>query len=329
MEEKYINSDELLAMSWKEQVMYLAANNAEDRFIRALIRTRPETDWSQLKNEDTPQSVRQAISTLYWEQNAFTHHREIKEQPKYRPVDEVLQDFFGNGKRQDARKELQVRLRYLTAHEQKQVLYAFMDSNAKIDRVFACKYLDKYYDPMYHKAVETIWELHHEFEAAKVLTHYATDDFIAAHFDALIEDYRYLPVRLRMPADYPVERFRLSWHEYIYLCARQHLPITKAQAFAILCNTLHLQLIRKNVAFDGGSLFRLSYIITILWSLGELGFHDIILRFYVENERTKHLFHQGENDDVRNAVIAQLEKDGFVACHDILNPDKGAYVPEN
>lgn len=323
MNDELITEDSLLAMRWEDQVMYLAEHGAEERFIRALIRTLPESEWSVLENAQTPSVVRRAIDTLRWEDGAFAYQREIKEQPKYRPVDEVLADFHGKGKKQAARKELQVRLPYLTAYEQKQIIYAFLDTDVKTDRVFVLKYLDTHFDPMYMKAVEVVWSLHHDFEAAKLLTHYASDEFITENFEQLVEDYRYLPLRLRMPADYPVDRFKFQhWHEYLYLCARQHLPITEKQAFSILSNTIHLRLLMENMAFEGASLFRLTFMNPILWSLGELGFIGIILRFYLEVERTKPLFKMGNWDAIRPSIVAKLEEDGFFTCYDVLDPDR-------
>lgn len=313
------NDDRLLEMSWKDQVLNIAEEGADERIIRALIKTRPELEWSELKGENTPQVINRAIETILLEKNAFMHQHEIKEQPKYRPVDEVLADFHGIGKKQAARKELQVRLPYLTAYEQKQIIYAFLDTYVKTDRVFVLKYLDAHFDPMYMKAVEVVWGLHHDFEAAKVLTHYASNEFIAANFEQLATDYRYLQVRLRMPADYPIDRSRLEWHELIYLCARQHLPLTEQEAFAILSNTINLQLIRENVAFEGGSLFGLSYVVSIVWALGELGFKDLLVRFWMENERTKLFFRSGDNDDVRQSIQNQIYADGFCYFRNILH----------
>lgn len=298
-------------MPWKDKVMYLAANGAEDRLLRALIRTKPVEDWGLLLSSDTPQVVRRAIETLHWERNEFAHHREVKEQPEYRPVEELLADYHGIGKRQEARKEMQTRLRYLTAYEQKQILYAFMDSDAKVDRDFACKYLDKYYDPMYQLALETIWGLHHDYEAAKVVTHYASDEFITEHFEELVNDYSYLPVRLRMPSIFPVDRAQLEYHELLHLCARQHLPITEHEAFVILSNTLIRQLIREDMTFEGASLMKLAYIPAIVWALGELGFEDILMRLHIENEKTKPLFKQGDRDEVSQTVRYAIYDDGF------------------
>lgn len=323
MNNELITEDSLLAMRWEDQVMYLVEHGADERFIRALIRSLPESEWSIFEDGQYPMVVHRAISTLRWENAAFAHQHDIKEQPKYRPVDEVLADFLGKGKKQAARKELQVRLPYLAANEQKQIIYAFLDTEVKTDRVFVLKYLDAHFDPMYLKAVEVVWGLYHDFEAAKLLTHYASDEFIAEHFEQLVENYRYLPVRLRMPADYPVDRFKFQHlHEYLYLCARQHLPITEKQAFSILSNTIHLRLLMENMAFEGASLFRLSYMFPILWSLGELGFIGIILRFYLEVERTKPLFKTGDWDEIRASIIAQLEEDGFFTCYDVLDPNR-------
>jgi len=323
MNKELITEDSLLAMRWEDQVMYLAEHGAEERFIRALIRTMPESEWSILENGQAPMVVHRAVSTLRWENAALAHQYDIKEQPKYRPVDEVLADFLGKGKKQAARKELQVRLPYLTAFEQKQIIYAFLNTEVKTDRVFVLKYLDAHFDPMYLNAVEVVWGLYHDYEAAKVLTHYASDEFVAENFEQLAADYRYFPVRLRMPADYPVDRFKFQyWHEYLYLCARQHLPITEKQAFSILSNTIHLRLLLENMAFEGASLFRLTFMHPILWSLGELGFIGIILRFYLEVERTKPLFKIGNWDDVRSSIVEQLKEDGFFTCYDVLDPDR-------
>lgn len=318
MENNHINDDNLLSLSWKEQVLYLANNGAEERIVRALIRTMPESEWSQLEGENTPGVVRIALSTLYWERDNVTYGYAVQEQPKYRPIEDVLQDFLGSGKRQIARKELQIRLPYVTAIEQKRIIYAFMDSDAKQDREYVCKYLDSHYDPMYQKAIETIWELHHDLEAAKVLTHYASEEFVAAHFEQLAKDYNYMSVRLRMPADYPVDRTQLYQHELLHLCARLNLPITEHEAFAILSNTLITHLVRQQHFTSSDSLYKLPYVSTIINDLGRLGFGNIVVRFFIENERTKPLFFEGENQ-ISMIVRERMYNDGFYYCRDVLN----------
>ena len=318
MNNNIINDESLLAMTWKGQVMHLAKYDADERIIRALIRTMPESEWIQLESEDTPTIVYLAIETLFWEKDNVCYGHKIKEQPKYRPVKQVLNDFFGTGKRQDARKELRVRLPYLTALEQKQILYAFMDSDAKLDRIFACKYLDEHYEPMYQKAIETIWELHHDSEAAKVITHYAPYEFVAEHFEQLANDYSYLPVRLRMSADYPIDNSQLEEWELLHLCARQHLPITEQDAFIVLSNTLHKQLAKLPYFSKNDSLYSLRFVSTIISDFGHLGFKKLILRFFIENEKIKQFL---ANDSIENnttAIQKQIYNDGFYYFQDVL-----------
>ena len=320
MSNNIINDISLLSMTWKDQVMHLAKYDANERIIRALIRTMPESEWTQLEGEDTPTIVYNAIYTLYWEKNNVCYGRKIKEQPKYRPVKQVLNDFLGTGKRQDARKELRVRLPYLTALEQKHILYAFMDSDAKLDRTFACKYLDKHYEPMYQKAIETIWELHHDSEAAKVITHYAPYEFVAEHFEQLANDYSYLQVRLRMPADYPIDLSQLEEWELLHLCARQHIFITEQEAFIVLSNTLHKQLAERPLYFSpNDSLYSIRFVSTIISDWGHLGFKDLIMRFFIENEKIKQI---PANDNIENigmAIQEQIYSDGFYYFQDVLN----------
>lgn len=319
MENNRTIDDEVLNLSWIEQVLYLAKKGAEERMVRALIRTMPESEWQQLEEEGTPSVVCIALQTLYWEKSNVSYEYEVQEQPKYRPVSEVLEEFLGTGKRQVARKELQIRLPYVTALEQKQIIYAFLDSDAKLDREYVCKYLDSHYELMYEKAIETIWGLHHDAESAKVLIHYASDKFVAENFDQLASDYRYLPVRLRMPKDYPVDRSQMEQHEFLHLCARQQLPITEHEAFAVLSNTLLLQLIRHPHFSSSESLYKLPYVSTIINDIGRLGFRNIIVRFFVENERTKPLFTNGDPYQVSTTIRDQIYHDGFYYYRDVLN----------
>ena len=124
MNNELINEDLLFAMSWKDKVLYLAAHRAEDELLRAFLRTKSEEEWWEegLYDKEPSKNLDRAIGKVIWERYEFAHHQDIIEQPKYRPVKELLHDFQGTGNRQKARKEMQVRLRYLTAYEQKKIL---------------------------------------------------------------------------------------------------------------------------------------------------------------------------------------------------------------
>ena len=72
MEDNQINYDNIKDLSWKEQVVYLTKKGAEERMVRALIRTMPESEWQQLEEEGTPNVVSTALQTLYWRRSY--HH---------------------------------------------------------------------------------------------------------------------------------------------------------------------------------------------------------------------------------------------------------------
>lgn len=298
-----------------ERIMFLANQDIEKKILRAMVSALSDTDKETLRNQETPYAIARILDSLDWEERQIGHDYAIKPQPKYRPADEVLKEFLNpkNGKKQAARKELQVRLPYLAEIEQKKTIYAFLDTEVKTDRVFVLKYLDEHFDPMYLKAVETVWELHHDFEAAKLLTHYAPIEFVIENQDQLANDYRYFPVRLCLPAETPIDRSRLEMHELIHLCARQNLPLTEREAFFILSKTIAIELGQQVRFHDDDSLFGLPHISSIIWALGRLGYQDIIAKFYVLNEKTKPLFNS--HDDARKistAIFEEMDKCGFI-----------------
>ncbi len=309
------NFEHLESLQPIERIMFLANQDIEKKILRAMVCSLSDTDKETLRNQETPYAITRILDSLDWEEQQIGHDYDIKPQPKYRPADEVLKEFLNpkSGKKQAARKELQVRLPYLAEIEQKKTIYAFLDTEVKTDRVFMLKYLDEHFDPMYLKAVETVWELHHDFEAAKLLTHYAPIEFVIENQDQLANDYRYFPVRLCLPAETPIDRSRLEMHELIHLCARQNLPLTEREAFSILSKTTTIELGQQVRFYDDDSLFGLPRISSIIWALGRLGYQDIITKFYVLNEKTKPLFNS--QDDTRNiltSIFEEMDKCGFL-----------------
>lgn len=305
----------LTDLKWIDKVLYLSNNKADTHIIKALIRTKPESEWSLLY-ELYDSVIYNAIYELKWEEENISFPHKIKNQPKYRAINTVLKDFNSKGKRQAARKELQIRLPYLTANEQKKTLIAFLNSEAKVDYTFASKYLYNHYEPKYLEALVNTWKSRHFYDVAKVLTHYAPDMFIAENFEQLAKDYRYLFVRMRMPVDYPIDRTRLEDNEFLHLCAHLHLQITEEEAFSILSNTLHKQLSTQPYFSGKSSLYDIKYVGGIIKDLGRLGFNDLIMRFYIENERTKQLLSTGGGRKIALSVKEQIYQDGFQYLND-------------
>ena len=306
-ESLYKKEDWLLETQPVERVLALAAEGLEEKLLRAYISALSKEDKEVLRKRKHPFIITRLLDSIVWEEWQMEHRYDIKPQPKYRPVDELLEEFNGVGKKQAARKELQVRLPYLTAYEQKQIIYTFLDTEVKTDRVFVLKYLDKHFDTMYLKAVEVIWDLYHDFEAAKVLTHYAPIEFVIENQNQLAKDYRYFPVRLRLPADTPVDRSRLEMHELIHLCACQHLPLSDEDAWSILsCTLLHSLEVQTSFHKDF-TLLDLPYVGSVIWALGKLGNTYTLAYFYMANEASKPMFNSGKDtESIRKDVYELL-----------------------
>lgn len=192
-------------------------------------------------------------------------------------IQQLFKDYFTKGKKVPARVELKARIPYASFDEQRLVLCSFL-LNVSVDRKFALRYLDTHWDEYYAPFVENAWRDHHEMEAARCITHHFPVDFIEANQDALSEDYLYLQVRLRLPASAPIDKKKLSSSAYLYLCARQSIPVTDRTAEKLLYQTV-LDYIAKYELNEKNILCDLAPISSIVWSLGMLEKTQILLRF--------------------------------------------------
>lgn len=218
-------------------------------------------------------------------------------------INQLLKDYNTIGKKVKARVELKQRVPYASFAEQKKVLCAFLDG-VSVDRLFALRYLETHWDEFYTPYVEKVWSQFRDREAAKVITHHFPTDFITSHQSELSSDYSYLQVRLRLPAFAPIDRSKLSSSAFLYLCARQSLPISDKEAERLFYQVM-LDLIAK-YDLSNRHLSDIQEVSSMIWSLGMLGKSDILLHF-VEFQRliTPYVIDE-QWEDVRK-TFAQLK----------------------
>jgi len=191
-------------------------------------------------------------------------------------IAQLLKEYHTKGKKVQARVELKQRIAYASFAEQKKVLCTFLD-NASVDRLFALRHLETHWDDYFAPFVEKVWHLFHEMESARVITHHFPQDFIETHQTALAKDYLYLQVRLRLPTTAPIDRSRLSSSAYLYLCARQNLPVADAEAEQLFYQTVLDA--SAGYYFPKDDLCDIPAVSSMVWSLGMLRKTDILLRF--------------------------------------------------
>lgn len=211
--------------------------------------------------------------------------------PLYRPVTQVLRDFNNGKNKAKCRKELQARLLYMTALDKKRVIYTFLESS-KTDRIWTFNHLYKNWDPRFMKAVESMFEVLHESEAAKLICRYDTVEYIRENLVELSVAYSYLDARRRLPADEPIDRelIKGNW-EYLMLLAYLGLPITKKEARSELASQIRFEIEAITVAssyYD--SVLELPHIRQMVWALGCLKMIEVLFELLDFERRSLPMF---------------------------------------
>lgn len=211
--------------------------------------------------------------------------------PLYRPVTLVLRDFNNGKNKTKCRKELQARLLHMTALDKKRVIYTFLESS-KTDRIWTFNHLYKHWDSRFMKAVESMFEMFHEPEAAKLICRYDTVDYIRENLVELSVAYSYLEARRHLPADEPIDRelMKENW-DYLMLLAYLDLPISKKEARKELTSQIRTEIESITVAtqyYD--SVLELPHIRQIVWALGRLKMVEVLFELLDFERQTLPLF---------------------------------------
>ncbi|MBR5677901.1 MAG: hypothetical protein IKX20_07170 [Paludibacteraceae bacterium] len=240
--------------------------------------------------------------------------------PRNKTTAQLLKEFDTKGMRIKARKALKERVPYVSFEEQQKILRTFFE-NASVDRLFALRYLDTHWDDYYTPFVEKAWHEHHEMESARVICHHFPQSFVLDNRQDLAKDYNYLQVRLRLPSSFEIDREQLSDSAYLYLCARQSIPVRDEEAeelfYKNVLNAIGYYYIRnpwrvnprwsKQPHITDNSLCDIPIISSMVWSLGMLGKTDILLRFVEFNKEIYPLVNQGKWQEIRD----EFERRGF------------------
>lgn len=274
------------------KVCNYASSDYDNRLLIAMVNTLPFQ-----KVHETSRNVN-GISTVldivhYLERNDGDYDKPAPA-PLYRSVSRVLSDFNKGKNKAQCRKELRERMLYMTAMEKKRVIYTFLDGS-KTDRIWTFKHLFKYWDDRFLKAVEVLFEMYRELEAAKIICRYDTVEYIRKHIKELSTSYLYVEARRHLPADEPIDRSMCkgNW-EYLMLLAYLGLPISKEDAMKELGAQLR-QEITKAYHYDiFPSALYLPHIRQMVWALGRLKRLDVLFELLAFEQKTLPLFKERE-----------------------------------
>lgn len=215
--------------------------------------------------------------------------------PLYRPVTQVLRDFNKGKNRVKCREELQSRLLHMTASDKKRVIDTFLGSY-KIDRIWTFNHLYRHWDPRFMKAIESMFEIYHEPQAAKLICRYGSVDYIRENLVELSVAYSYLEARRRLPANEPIDRELIKNNrKYLVLLAYLGLPITKEEARKELISHICTEIAGLTPAsqyYD--SLLELPYVHQMVWALGRLEMIEVLFELVDLNLKLQPLFKDRE-----------------------------------
>lgn len=201
--------------------------------------------------------------------------------PRNKPIRQLLKDYNTKGKKTLARIELQKRVVYASFEEQKKILLTFLhDTNTDI--TFALKVLDKYWDPFYTSEIDKIWQTRHDELSARIIVHHFPTEYVEAEQALLAKKFNYLQVRLRLPANAPIDRTQITDRNYLHLCARQSIDVDDREAERILYQSIIDTIVMmrfKNVITERVRIIDHREPQSIIWSLGKLGKSEVLLRF--------------------------------------------------
>lgn len=274
------------------KVCNYASGDYDNRLLIAMVNTLPfQKVWETSRNVNGISTVQNIVH--YLERHDGDYDKPVTT-PLYRPVSRVLSDFNRGKNKAQCRKELQDRLLYMTAIDKKRVIYTFLDGN-KTDRIWIFKHLFKHWDDRFLKAVEVLFEMYREPEAAKVICRYDTVEYISKHLKELSTSYLYVEARRHLPADEPIDRSlcKGNW-EYLMLLAYLGLSISKEDAMKELGAQLR-QEITKAYQYDiFPTVLYLPHVRQMVWALGRLKRLDVLFELLAFEQKTLSLFKERE-----------------------------------
>lgn len=165
-----------------------------------------------------------------------TYKRVEKAIPHYMLETMLPNAFYIKGKRQVVRREIIERFPYLCYSIQYKLLMIFL-TGGKSDRIWAMRYLDTHWDPSFESTVIELFEQHHDWQAARLISRYANTQYMAEHIEELGRK-SYVSARVRLPKDAPIKTEWLTPSSFLYLAVKLELDLSPSLAWAIFADEL-------------------------------------------------------------------------------------------
>lgn len=229
-----------------------------------------------------------------------------------RSVAAELKDFenYKRGQRTFLRKNLQLRLPYVSYSEQCKILNVFLNG-VKTDRMVAYKFLENNWNELFLEDIQRNFEVFSDIGAAKLILKHSSEHYLRPHKEELRELCGYVSVYLRLP-DEPIDIQCVKPVEYLYLLAKLKRSISSDQAEAILYQHIFNYLFSQEfiVTAEGAwSLLSIPDVSLMIWSFGHLRLFESVLEFDKLNAQVIDRYNSQEAtlEAYKNTILIVLE----------------------
>jgi len=261
--------------------------------LRAMLCTLNERECVELENEGGSLYYTFIVGKVL--PKIFNEPSPIKVKPivRNRSIAAELKDFenYKRGQRTYLRRNLQIRLPYVSYSEQCKILNVLL-YGVKTDRMVAYKFLENNWDELFIKDIQRNFELFSDVGAAKLILKHSSENYLRPHIEVLRELCGYVSVYLRF-SDEPIDIRRVTPVQYLYLLAKFKRTIDTYQAEAILYHHIFSYLFTEqaeNIPKSPWSLLSIPDVSLIIWSFGHLHLFESILQFEKLNAQVIHSF---------------------------------------
>lgn len=221
---------------------------------------------------------------------AVMHPQDKTEPVRNEKIDTIVGWFVNKRSKKVAqsRKELLRRFDYASFSEQKKIVKAFLCSNCSSDVEWAALQADKLWDKSYEDYVKEAFE-HKPTEslAVTVIRHMPLDYLHALESKLVLFSRAEYCIRLAAEADSLIKKYDLNIFEILYVKARTggkvNLTETQVEYHFFRFIFTFCQKVLLGVYKNNASIMSMPWISRVLWSLGELGYRDILLHFLQMN----------------------------------------------
>lgn len=275
------------------------------KVMEALLSTLSKKDLEKLQSLMPYSSLSSRIEFLLKEDESLRDRN-----GKQLTISTLLRHFTKKikGKRSPARRQLQKRFDGQSFSVQVQIMRAFLNSTPG-DRDWCYWKFMNWWDDVMIPDLEKAWTTYHDFKCVKAAALRLPESFVKEHQEEMERlDYKHVCLRLAHDKEYQIDKSKLSVTDFCYIISKNRRHISDEEAeqllFGLIRDRLEDPEYNQVAMFDARngpysyyyksfeekkkyepSLLYLRHVGYIIWTLGQTGNPEAIIKFHKWNKK--------------------------------------------